>query len=164
LGDLLTLKRGYDLPDSQRLSGDIPIVSSSGITGYHSEKRANAPGVVTGRYGTLGEVFFVQQDYWPLNTALYVSDFKDNHPSFIAHLLKHMLGGTQSDKAAVPGLNRNVVHAMPVLCPPKLLRDQFTDFAYSNYRQIHVLETTNTKLRAARDVLLPRLMSGEIVL
>jgi type I restriction enzyme S subunit len=93
LGDLLTLKRGYDLPGSDRVDGEFPIVSSSGITGFHGEKKATAPGVVTGRYGTLGEVYFIQQDYWPLNTSLYVSDFKGNRPSFAAHLLKNVLAG-----------------------------------------------------------------------
>ena len=117
LGDLLTLKRGYDLPGSDRVDGEFPIVSSSGITGFHGEKKATAPGVVTGRYGTLGEVYFIQQDYWPLNTSLYVSDFKGNRPSFAAHLLKNVLAGVQSDKAAVPGLNRNVAHQLLVLFP-----------------------------------------------
>lgn len=162
LGQMLTLKRGYDLPESRRAEGDVPIVSSSGITGFHNEKKAVAPGVVTGRYGTIGEVFFVQQDYWPLNTALYVSDFKGNPPAFVAYLLKHAIGGTQSDKAAVPGVNRNVLHRLTVLSPTKRLIDQFAEFAHLTYQQIHALETTNQKLRAARDLLLPRLMSGEI--
>ena len=123
---------------------------------------AKGPGVVTGRYGTLGQVFYICEDFWPLNTALYVSDFKGNHPCFVASLLKNMLGGTQSDKAAVPGLNRNVVHAMPILRPPKYLRDEFSEFSYSNYRQMHVLESTSARLQTARDFLLPRLMSGEV--
>jgi type I restriction enzyme S subunit len=162
LGDLLTLKRGYDLPGGDRVDGEFPIVSSSGITGFHGEKKATAPGVVTGRYGTLGEVYFIQQDYWPLNTSLYVSDFKGNRPSFAAHLLKNVLAGVQSDKAAVPGLNRNVAHQLPVLYPSKTPRDQFADFADLSYRQQRLLETSNQKLKAARDLLLPRLMSGEI--
>jgi type I restriction enzyme S subunit len=162
LGEMLTLKRGYDLPESRRAEGDIPIVSSSGITGFHNEKKAVAPGIVTGRYGTIGEVFFLQQDYWPLNTALYVSDFKGNPPAFLAQLLKHALGGTLSDKAAVPGVNRNVLHRLTVLSPQKRLIDQFAEFAHLTYQQIHALETTNQRLRAARDLLLPRLMSGEI--
>ncbi len=162
LGQMLTLKRGYDLPESRRAEGHIPIVSSSGITGFHNEKKAFAPGIVTGRYGTIGEVFFIQQDYWPLNTALYVCDFKGNPPAFLAHLLKYALQGILSDKAAVPGVNRNVLHHLSALSPPKLLIDQFAEFADLTYQQIHTLESTNRKLRAARDLLLPRLMSGEI--
>jgi len=162
LGDVLTLKRGYDLPEAVRVPGDIPIVSSSGITGFHNAKKADAPGVVTGRYGTLGEVYFLDREYWPLNTALYVSDFKGNPPCFIAYFLKQTLQSIQSDKAAVPGLNRNVAHSLTVLWPSRSLRDQFDDSARLIYRQLGVLKETSQKLRAARDLLLPRLMNGEI--
>jgi type I restriction enzyme S subunit len=117
LGDVLTLKRGHDLPESQRDAGEVPVVSSSGITGYHSSAKATAPGVVTGRYGTLGEVFYLDEDYWPLNTALYVTDFKGNDPRFVAYFLRHVLRNYQSDKSAVPGVNRNVLHALPVRTP-----------------------------------------------
>lgn len=54
LGEVLTLKRGYDLPHDQRIEGEVPVVSPSGITGLHNESKAPAPAVVTGRYGTHG--------------------------------------------------------------------------------------------------------------
>lgn len=76
LGDVVRLKRGHDLPTSERLPGDVPIVSSSGVTGFHNVAKVAGPGVVTGRCGTLGEVHYIEEDYWPLNTALYVEDFK----------------------------------------------------------------------------------------
>lgn len=117
LGDVLTLKRGHDLPSDSRIDGDIPVVSSSGITGYHNEPKAKAPGVVTGRYGTIGEVFYLDRDYWPLNTALYVIDFKGTHPKFAAYFLRNVLRNYQSDKAAVPGVDRNVLHQIRVRAP-----------------------------------------------
>ncbi len=117
LGDVLTLKRGYDLPKGRRVNGDVPVVSSSGVTGYHNERKVSAPGVVTGRYGTLGEVYYVDRDFWPLNTALYVKDFKGNDPRFLSYFLKSTLRGTQSDKAAVPGVNRNDLHERLVRIP-----------------------------------------------
>lgn len=117
LGSVCELKRGYDLPASSRLPGDTPIVSSSGITGYHSVAKVRAPGVVTGRYGTLGEVFFIEEDFWPLNTALYVRDFKGNDPRFVAALLQSLELGKNDGAAAVPGVNRNQLHTLPVLCP-----------------------------------------------
>src|ERR687886_2444221 len=88
LGDVLTLQRGFDLPNQQRRDGNIPIVSSSGISGYHNEAKVKAPGVVTGRYGTLGEVFYISKDFWPLNTTLYIRDFKGNDPKFISYFLQ----------------------------------------------------------------------------
>jgi type I restriction enzyme S subunit len=147
LGDVLTLKRGHDLPDAQRQDGDVPVVSSSGVTGRHSEPKAKAPGVVTGRYGTLGQVFYVEEDYWPLNTALYVTDFKGNHPRFIAYFLKNVLQSYQSDKAAVPGVNRNVLHELRVRCPDTTVQERIADIlaAYddmieNNQRRMALLE------------------------
>jgi type I restriction enzyme S subunit len=105
------------LPESTRVEGDVPVVSSSGITGHHNVAIAQPPGVVTGRYGTLGEVFFVEEPYWPLNTALYAIDFHGNDPLFCAYFLRKVLSRTQSDKAAVPGVNRNDLHKIPVKVP-----------------------------------------------
>ncbi len=118
LGDIINLKRGYDLPQDKRQIGDIPIVSSAGITGFHSSAMAKAPGVVTGRYGTLGEIFYINEDFWPLNTTLYVQDFKGSHPRFIAYFLQTLGFGGGNDKSSVPGLNRNDLHRIPVACPP----------------------------------------------
>lgn len=153
LGDVLTLKRGHDLPDSQRQDGDVPVVSSSGITGYHNEPRAKAPGVVTGRYGTLGEVFYIEEDYWPLNTALYVIDFKGNRPHFVAYFLENVLRNYQSDKAAVPGVNRNVLHEIKVRCPDAQVQDRianilsaYDDLIENNQRRMALLEEAARQL------------------
>src|SRR5690554_2031271 len=78
LEQALTLQRGYDLPYRLRKVGNVPIISSSGASGLHDVEKVGPPGVVTGRYGTIGEVFYVKQAYWPLNTTLYVKDFKGN--------------------------------------------------------------------------------------
>ncbi len=117
LGDVIVLKRGYDLPERERRHGLVPVVSSSGITDHHSESRVPGPGVVTGRYGTLGRVFFVPNDFWPLNTALYVQNFKENDPRFISYFLRSLDFSRFSDKAAVPGLNRNHLHEETVRIP-----------------------------------------------
>lgn len=147
LGDVLTLKRGYDLPEAQRRPGDVPVISSSGITGSHNMAMVAGPGVVTGRYGTMGEVFYVEGDYWPHNTALYVRDFKGNNPRFIAYFLKNALRGTNSNKAAVPGVNRNDLHERKV-CSPDLETQgrvveqllPIDDLIENNRRRIALLE------------------------
>ncbi len=117
LGDVVELKRGYDLPQKERLPGDVPLVSSSGVTDTHAKAMVKGPGVVTGRYGTLGQVFYVEQDFWPLNTTLYVRDFKGNDPRFISYFLRDVDFLAYSDKAAVPGLNRNHLHQARVRIP-----------------------------------------------
>ena len=119
LGEVIELKRGYDLPKDKRIPGSIPIVSSSGVSDFHAEAMVKGPGVVTGRYGTIGEVFFVNEDYWPLNTTLYVRDFKGNDPRFISYFLKTLDFQAYSDKGAVPGLNRNHLHLAKVRLPGK---------------------------------------------
>lgn len=117
LGDFLELKRGYDLPKKDRESGDVPLVSSSGVTDTHSESKVKGPGVVTGRYGTIGQVFYVEDDFWPLNTTLYVKDFKGNDPLFTYYFLKTINYLEYSDKAAVPGVNRNHLHKAKINVP-----------------------------------------------
>ena len=119
LGEVIELKRGYDLPKDKRIPGSIPIVSSSGVSDFHAEAMVKGPGVVTGRYGTIGEVFFINEDYWPLNTTLYVRDFKGNDPRFISYFLKTLDFQAYSDKGAVPGLNRNHLHLAKVRLPGK---------------------------------------------
>ncbi len=114
LGDLINLKRGYDLPASKRLPGPYPVISSSGISGYHNEYKIEGKGVVTGRYGTLGEMYYVDGKYWPHNTALYVTTFKGNNPKYIYYLLCCLGRIRTSDKSAVPGVNRNELHEMSV--------------------------------------------------
>ena len=127
LGDVIKLQRGHDLPDRVRVDGPVPVVSSSGITGRHNVAKANPPGVVTGRYGTIGEVFYVDEPYWPLNTALYVVDFKGNDPRFIAYLLRSTLRNYQSEKAAVPGVDRNVLHLLKVRVPDRETQASIVD-------------------------------------
>ena len=147
LGDVIELKRGYDLPKRSRVDGPYPIVSSSGPSGWHHEAKVRGPGVVTGRYGTLGEVFYVREDFWPLNTSLYVRDFKGNDPRFVSILLDSMGLAQHDGAAAVPGLNRNQLHTVPVRVPsPASQRriaavvEAIDDLIENNRRRVAVLE------------------------
>ena len=150
LGEFVTLKRGYDLPSSRRVDGSVPVVSSSGVTGHHDTAKVKGPGVVTGRYGTLGEVFFITDDFWPLNTSLYVRDFKGNEPRFSAYVLESVLARKSSDKAAVPGVNRNDLHGLNVRVTRDLgqqravvsILSAYDDLAENNRRRIRLLEQT----------------------
>lgn len=147
LGDVCELKRGYDLPNASRGAGSVPVISSSGRTGSHDEAKVEAPGVVTGRYGTLGRVFLVTEDFWPLNTALYVRDFKGNDPQFVAALLRSLDLARYDGAAAVPGLNRNHLHTLPVRLPSlpvqatiAQIARAFDDLIENNRRRVEVLE------------------------
>ena len=88
IGNLATLQRGYDLPDSAREPGPFPVIGAAGPNGFHSEARTAGPGVTVGRSGgSIGKVTFVSEDFWPHNTCLFVTDFKGNDPRFVAYLL-----------------------------------------------------------------------------
>ncbi len=162
LGDVLTLQRGFDLPKRHRKKGNVPIYASSGINGYHSEAKVKAPGIVTGRSGSLGKVLFVPHDFWPLNTTLWVKEFKQVSALFAQHLLTSLKLEQYNGGAAVPTLNRNDAHRIEVRRPSGTIGQLFDEFAKKQKSQIEVLTQQNAKLTEARELLLPRLMSGEI--
>jgi type I restriction enzyme S subunit len=158
----IVLQRGFDLPMQAREDGDVPIYGSTGINGFHSKARVAGPGVVTGRSGTLGEVHYVPDDFWPLNTALWVKEFRRATPLFSMFLMREMDLRQYNGGVSVPTLDRKTVHRVEILIPPKNLLRSFDEFAAPLFQQIDTLTALTAKLRDARDLLLPRLMSGEI--
>jgi len=162
LENVLVLQRGFDLPTQARQDGTVPIYGSTGMLGYHNTAKVSAPGVVTGRSGTLGDVQYVAEDYWPLNTALWVKEFRRVTPLFALFLLRHMDLRQYNGGSSVPTLDRKTVHKVEILLPSELLLRAFDEFATDAFAQIKNLNAQNQRLRAARDLLLPRLMSGEI--
>jgi len=105
--EIITLQRGFDLPESKRKSGNIPLVSSNGITAYIDTFKCVGPGVITGRSGTIGKVFYISDSYWPLNTTLYIKDFHGNNPKYISYWLSQFNLVDYANGASVPTLNRN---------------------------------------------------------
>ncbi|MGP4735030.1 MULTISPECIES: restriction endonuclease subunit S [unclassified Psychrobacter] len=119
LGKFTTLQRGHDLPSATRISGNIPILGSFGITGWHNESKVSGPGVTVGRSGaSYGVVSYSEVDYWPLNTALFVKDFHGNHPKFAYYFLKSMDFERYNSGSAVQSLNRNHIHPIEISIPP----------------------------------------------
>jgi type I restriction enzyme S subunit len=113
------LQRGYDLPQDRRLAGEIPVVSSGGAIDTHLESRANGPGIVMGRYGSTDNVFFIETDFWPHNTALFVTDFYDNDRKWCFYLLKTISKADYASKSAVPGVDRKDLYEIYVTRPPR---------------------------------------------
>ncbi|MFV1922215.1 MAG: restriction endonuclease subunit S [Methylotenera sp.] len=153
LGEVINLKRGHDLPNRERVMGSVPIYSSSGITGFHNEKITNGPGVITGRYGTIGKVFYSPTEYWPLNTTLYVEDFKSNNELFVYYLLQQLDWEKYSDKSAVPGVNRNDVHQEIVLIPSIGEQKAIASVLSSLDDKIDLLHRQNTTLECMAETL-----------
>ena len=112
------LQRGYDLPADRRVPGPFPVVSSGGFIDTHSESRCAGPGVVMGRYGSTDAVFYVEQDFWPHNTSLFVTHFQGNTQKWCYYLLRSITKADHAGKSAVPGLDRNDLFQIVVPVPP----------------------------------------------
>ncbi|TPG66747.1 restriction endonuclease subunit S [Hymenobacter nivis] len=162
LGDFFTLQRGFDLPIQNRVPGKFPILTSSGYSAGHNEFKIKGPGVTTGRSGVIGKVFFVMEDFWPLNTSLFIKEYKLGTPLFSYFTLKFAdLEGFNAG-SAVPTLNRNHVHAHISPIPPKDLINRFEEVAYPHFKKIYQNTNQIQTLSTLRDTLLPKLMSGEV--
>ena len=111
------MQRGFDLPKHKIIKGPYPVIFSNGIGGYHTEYKANGPGVVTGRSGSIGNVSFIKDNYWPHNTSLWVTNLFDNYPKYVFYLYQRLNLAQFSTGSGVPTLNRNIVHNQSVAMP-----------------------------------------------
>ncbi|WP_281645778.1 restriction endonuclease subunit S [Parendozoicomonas sp. Alg238-R29] len=162
LEDMLVLQRGFDLPKSKRTPGKYPLMVTSGQDGTHSEFKVKGPGVVTGRSGKLGEVMIVQDDFWPLNTTLWIKEYKNSNPYHAYHLLKTLGLEQYNSGSAVPTLNRNHVHNMRLLVPAKSVVDEYQNFTSDFFKKVRHNICGTEELVKLRDTLLPKLISGEL--
>ena len=114
IGNILQMQRGYDLPSSQMNEGEIPVVGSNGIVGYHDVSRCITPTITIGRSGSAGKVHIYDTPTWVHNTALYLTDFKGNNPQYLYYLLQLLHLEKLCGSSVIPSLNRNVVYPMTV--------------------------------------------------
>lgn len=163
VGSALTLQRGFDLPSQSRHDGVVPIFASTGINGHHNIVKVQGPGVVTGRSGTLGKVHYIDGDFWPLNTTLWVKEFKLVTPIFAYFLLSELTLSQYNGGVSVPTLDRKVVHRISMILPPSKIQTLFGEYVTPIFSQMQNLTLYNQKLKQARDLLLPKLMSGEVM-
>lgn len=162
INEILTFHRGYDLTKNEMKAGRYPVIGSTSIIGYHNEFKIKGPGIVTGRSGSLGKYQLVWDDFWPHNTSLYISNYKGHNIFFVYSLLQTVDFASLNNGGAIPTLNRNVLSNIEVIEPEKKLQDVFAKIAEPQYQKIKNLEKQNDRLKTARDLLLPKLMSGEV--
>jgi type I restriction enzyme S subunit len=118
LGDFLSIQRGHDLTATERSEGDVPVFGAAGQNGFHDTARAKGPGIVIGRCGgSYGQVHWSESDFWPHNTALYVTDLKGNDPRFAFYVLKRLNFDSFNSGSAQPSLNRNYIYPIPIRVP-----------------------------------------------
>ena len=160
------LQRGIDITKDQQLEGEVPVVSSGGIFSYHNVATSKAPGVVIGRKGTLGKVYFLEQDYWAHDTTLYVINFHKNDPKFIYYKLKSMDLENWDTGSANPTLNRNSIHPVKVSLPPLKEQIEIVSFLNSEFQRtdqmIDKIEKHIILFQQYRQALITAAVTGKI--
>lgn len=145
--DFIELHRGYDLPKTKRnADGLAPVIAAGGYDGFHDTAKVQGPGVITGRSGTLGSVYFNTTDFWPLNTTLFVSNFKGNDPLFVYYYLKTMDLGQYATGTTVPTLNRNHLNQIEVNIPDLAQQQEIANKLNLFDKKISTLNDINDNL------------------
>lgn len=146
--DFVTLQRGFDLPKTQMRDGPYPVVGSTSIIGWHDAFKVHSPGVITGRSGSLGVVQYVDENFWPHNTALWVKDFKGNDPKFVYYVMRGLDFARFNAGAGVPTLNRNHLDSLEVEVPSLPVQrrvagvlSSYDELIENSQRRIQVLES-----------------------
>ena len=126
--DVVTMQRGYDLPIQDRdCTGKIPVFGSNGILGNHNLAKMDK-GIITGRSGTIGEVYMCETPFWPLNTTLFSNDTHGNNICYLKFLLEFFDLKRFKSGVGVPTLNRNEFHDEQIIDVPLELQNQFASF------------------------------------
>ncbi|MGB5806474.1 restriction endonuclease subunit S [Castellaniella sp.] len=158
LGEIATLNYGKALKAENRTPGTVPVYGSSGIVGTNATALSPGPGVIVGRKGNVGSVYWSSTSFFPIDTVYYIDAKLSN--LYLYYALQH--AQFINTDVAVPGLNRDFAHGRELLIPDESLLTSFLESVTPMHQQIDKLTQYNTKLREVRDLLLPRLMSGEI--
>ena len=146
LGEIVTFQRGHDLPKDKMIDGDIPVAGSNGIIGYHNQFTKEGPGVTIGRSGNIGIPHYYPNAYWAHNTVLYIVDFKGNDAKFMYYLLKTFDFTQLNTGSAVPSLNRNHIHELPVSIPDVSTQRRIAAILSSLDDKIDLLHRENASL------------------
>jgi type I restriction enzyme, S subunit len=166
IGDQVTFQRGFDITKEQQKAGDVPVVSSGGIKSFHDTSMAKAPGVVIGRKGTLGKVFYLSDNFWPHDTTLWVKDFKGNHPRFVYYFMRNLDVAHLDTGTANPALNRNVLHPIQITWPSVDLQPSlaavFDKLESETQRLASVYERKLAALEALKKSLLHHAFTGQL--
>ncbi|MEQ1883713.1 MAG: restriction endonuclease subunit S [Bryobacteraceae bacterium] len=158
LGGILTLLYGKALRDEDRVPGGVPVYGSSGVVGMHNEALVAEPGLIVGRKGNVGSVYWSDTGFFPIDTVYFVQSKLPNE--YVYFLLRSM--NFINNDSAVPGLNRGQAYSNQLLLPPVPLIKQFAEIVAPQFAMKKSLALQNTKLIEARDKLLPRLLSGKL--
>ena len=158
LGEILELNYGKGLEQSKRQEGVVPVFGSSGIVGHHDMHLVKGPGIIVGRKGNVGSVFWSDEDFFPIDTVFFVTSTLPLRFLFYELRNKNFI----NNDAAVPGLSRHQAYSLEVAIPNAELLTRFCSLANAFEDHASLLRQQVANLRKTRDLLLPRLLSGTI--
>lgn len=158
LGDVAPLKYGRALKNEDRISGPFPVYGSSGIIGTHTKPLVSGPTIIVGRKGNVGSVYWSPDDCHPIDTVYFIDSERCSF--FLYYSLQQM--NFISTDVAVPGLNRDFAHSRSILVADQKILRFFEDTVLPLHQQMELLKKQASALAQARNLLLPRLMNGEI--
>jgi type I restriction enzyme, S subunit len=162
LGRFVALQRGHDLTESDRRRGEVPVMGSAGPNGFHDTALVRGPGVVLGRSGaSFGQAHYCRTDFWPHNTALYVTDFFGNHPLFVFYFLKGIDFSRHNSGGAQQSLNRNFIAPILVAVPKREQQDTIAEALSDADALIESLEQLLAKKRQLKQGAMQELLTGE---
>ena len=162
LGDFVALQRGHDLTWRDRRNGEVPVIGSAGHNGFHDVAIAKGPGVVLGRSGaSFGQAHYCEQDYWPHNTALYVTDFLGNDPLFVFYFLKAFDFTRHNSGGAQQSLNRNFIAPIPVGIPRSAEQRAIAEALNDVDALLGGLERLIAKKRDLKQAAMQQLLTGQ---
>jgi len=162
ISDFSPLQRGFDLPIYHYKSGPHPVVYSNGIMRRHEKAMVKGPGVVTGRSGTIGKVQFIEEDYWPHNTTLWVTNFKGNDPRFVYYSYQRFDFGRFSSGSGVPTLNRNDFHSFSIAVPSPEEQRAIATVLSDMDAELAALEQQRDKMKNIKQGMMQELLTGRI--
>jgi type I restriction enzyme S subunit len=161
LGSAASLQRGHDITENELRTGSYPVVSSSGIIGYHCEFTSKGPNVVVGRKGTIGKVHFLEKDFWAHDTSLYVTNFHGNNPRYFYYLFIHLDLARFGTKSGSPSLNRNDIHPIWIGLPSPKEQICIADTLTAYDHQIASFASQLAKTKRVKTALMQDLLTGK---
>jgi type I restriction enzyme, S subunit len=163
LGEFISLRRGHDLTERDRRPGEVPVMGSAGQNGFHDTALVKGPGIVLGRSGaSFGQAHFCEADFWPHNTALYVTDFHGNNRRFVFYFLRSLDFSRHNSGGAQQSLNRNFIAPIPVAVPPLPEQEAIAEVLSDMDAMIAALEEKLAKARQLKQGMMQELLTGRI--
>ena len=161
LKELISVNYGKDhkkAPDD----GNIPVYGSGGLMRKCNKSLFSGEAVLIPRKGSLNNIMYVDETFWTVDTMFYATMKQPHTAVFVYFFVKAFDMYSMNIGAAVPSMTTKILDAMDVVIPDKETLEKFDKYAKVYFNKIKTLQGQNEQLKTARDLLLPKLMSGEV--